>query len=130
MQLLCHLRGESSIDDPEDVAILVGTYVGSAIVFPQVAKESDVVELNSSLLSITQFILLWMGTRVPVQHYDLRSAAASYIGSSLHDLNAAEGLGGAGDDVDRGGGDVTEDSLDNDEESTAVVSITFSTYFC
>nr|GMD20968.1 uncharacterized protein At2g02148 isoform X1 [Ipomoea batatas] len=61
-----------------------------------------------------------MGTRVPVQHYDLRSAAASYIGSSLHDLNAAEGLGGAGDDVDRGGGDVTEDSLDNDEESTAV----------
>lgn len=54
MQLLCHLRGESSIDDPEDVAILVGTYVGSAIVFPQVAKESDVVELNSSLLSMTQ----------------------------------------------------------------------------
>ncbi|XP_031100898.1 uncharacterized protein At2g02148 isoform X3 [Ipomoea triloba] len=61
-----------------------------------------------------------MGTRVPVQHYDLRSAAASYIGSSLHDLNAAEGLGGGGDNVDRGGGDVTEDSLDNDEESTAV----------
>lgn len=66
-----------------------------------------------------------MGTRVPVQHYDLRSAAASYIETSLQDLNAAEGHGGAGDDVDRGGGDVTEDSLDNDEESTVVVSITY-----
>ncbi|KAH0756971.1 hypothetical protein KY290_020464 [Solanum tuberosum] len=63
-----------------------------------------------------------MGTRVPVQHYDMRSAADSYIETSLHDLNA-EGIGGGGagrDDVDRGGGDVTEDSMDNGEESTAV----------
>lgn len=69
-----------------------------------------------------------MGTRVPVQHYDMRSAADSYIETSLHDLNA-EGMGGrgagGGDDVDRGGGDVTEDSMDNGEESTAVVSEPF-----
>ncbi|KAA8532330.1 hypothetical protein F0562_032415 [Nyssa sinensis] len=61
-----------------------------------------------------------MGTRVPVQHYNLRSAN-SYIGSSLHDLNTVDGrpgdLEGMGD-VDRDA--VTEDSLDNDEESTAV----------
>lgn len=66
-----------------------------------------------------------MGTRVPVvEHYNLRSAN-SYVGSSLHDLNAddiAGGSGGAGDDVGRGGDDVTDDNLDNDEESTAVVS--------
>ncbi|KAK4373419.1 hypothetical protein RND71_008803 [Anisodus tanguticus] len=55
-----------------------------------------------------------MGARVPVQHYDMRSAADSYIETSLHDLNAG------GDDVDRGGGDVTEDSMDNGNESTAV----------
>lgn len=62
-----------------------------------------------------------MGSRVPVQHYDMRSAAAdSYIETSLHDPNA-EGIGGGGgDDVDRGGGDVTEDSMDNADESTAV----------
>ncbi|CAH9106089.1 unnamed protein product [Cuscuta epithymum] len=63
-----------------------------------------------------------MGTRVPVQHYDLRPDAVSYIQSPLDDLNAGEGLGGASDDVDRGGGDITEESLDNDEESTAVHS--------
>ncbi|XP_027157566.1 uncharacterized protein At2g02148-like isoform X2 [Coffea eugenioides] len=68
-----------------------------------------------------------MGTRVPVvEHYNLR-AANSYMGGSLHDLNAndiAAGAGGVGDDVDRGGGgdDVTDDSLDNDEDSAAVVS--------
>lgn len=67
-----------------------------------------------------------MGTRVPVvEHYNLRSAN-SYVGSSLHDLNAddiAGGSVGAGDDVGRGGDDVTDDNLDNDEESTAVVSV-------
>ncbi|XP_016572471.1 uncharacterized protein At2g02148 isoform X1 [Capsicum annuum] len=64
-----------------------------------------------------------MGTRVPVQHYDMRSAADSYIETSLHDLNA-EGIGGGGggDDVDRGGGDVTDDSMGSGDESTAVVS--------
>ncbi|PHU17342.1 hypothetical protein BC332_13037 [Capsicum chinense] len=62
-----------------------------------------------------------MGTRVPVQHYDMRSAADSYIETSLHDLNA-EGIGGGGggDDVDRGGGDVTDDSMGSGDESTAV----------
>uniref|UniRef100_A0A5B7BGS2 Zinc finger C2HC domain-containing protein n=1 Tax=Davidia involucrata TaxID=16924 RepID=A0A5B7BGS2_DAVIN len=61
-----------------------------------------------------------MGTRVPVQHYNLRSAN-SYIGGSLHDLNTVDGRPGdleAIGDVDRDA--VTEDSLDNDEESTAV----------
>ncbi|CAH9114397.1 unnamed protein product [Cuscuta europaea] len=61
-----------------------------------------------------------MGTRVPVQHYDLRPDAVSYIENPLDDLNDGEGLGGASDDVDRGGGDITEESLDNDEESTTV----------
>lgn len=64
-----------------------------------------------------------MQARVPVQHYGMRSAADSYIETSLHDLNA-EGMGGGGtgggDDVDREGGDVTEDRMDNGEESTAV----------
>ncbi|CAK9141773.1 unnamed protein product, partial [Ilex paraguariensis] len=65
-----------------------------------------------------------MGTRLPVhQHYNLRSAN-SFIGSSLHDLNTVDGrssdLEGLGGDVDRDA--VTEDSLDNDEESSAVVN--------
>lgn len=73
-----------------------------------------------------------MGARVPVQHYDMRSAADSYIETSLHDLNT-EGIGGGGgaggEDVDRGGGDVTEDSMDNGEDSTAVVSVPFEFQF-
>lgn len=48
-----------------------------------------------------------MGTRAPVvEHY------TSYMGSSLHDLNAGE--------VDPGGDDITQDSLDNDGESSVV----------
>ncbi|XP_057471797.1 uncharacterized protein At2g02148-like [Actinidia eriantha] len=59
-----------------------------------------------------------MGTRVPVQHYNLRSAN-SYIGGSLHDLNTVDGRPGEIDGhVDRD----TEDGLDNDEESSAVPS--------
>ncbi|MQM04262.1 hypothetical protein Taro_037073 [Colocasia esculenta] len=61
-----------------------------------------------------------MGSRVPVPHYNLR-AGSSYIGESLHDLNAVnaapgeiEGISG----VDRDA--VTEGSLENDEESTSV----------
>ena len=79
-----------------------------------------------------------IGTRVPVlEHYNLRSAN-SYIGGSLHDLNANDisvGAGGVGDVVDRGGGgdDVTDDSLDDDEDSAAVVSVSpiqnFSGFF-
>ncbi|XP_057464249.1 uncharacterized protein At2g02148 isoform X2 [Actinidia eriantha] len=57
-----------------------------------------------------------MGTRVPVQPYNLRSAN-SYIGGSLHDLNTVDGRPGEIDGhVDRD----TEDGLDNDEESSAV----------
>lgn len=61
-----------------------------------------------------------MGSRVPVQHYNLRSAN-SFIGSSLHDLNTVDARPGEIDgisDVDRDG--VTEDSLDNDDESNSV----------
>ncbi|CAA3023529.1 Hypothetical predicted protein [Olea europaea subsp. europaea] len=55
-----------------------------------------------------------MGSRVPVEHYDLRTAANSYIGSSLNDLNV-------GDDVDRESDEVAVESLSNDA-SSAVVS--------
>ncbi|XP_077247025.1 PPR containing protein isoform X3 [Tasmannia lanceolata] len=61
-----------------------------------------------------------MGTRVPVQHYNLRSAN-SFIGSSLHDLNTVDTRPGEIEgisDVDRDG--VTEDSLDNVDESNSV----------
>ncbi|KAK9274469.1 hypothetical protein L1049_021717 [Liquidambar formosana] len=61
-----------------------------------------------------------MGTRVPVQHYNLRSAN-SFIGTSLHDLNTVDARPGDIDgmgDVDRDV--VTEDSLDNDDEANAV----------
>ncbi|XP_057777724.1 uncharacterized protein At2g02148-like isoform X1 [Salvia miltiorrhiza] len=57
-----------------------------------------------------------MGSRVPVEHYDLSSAAAaanSYIGTSLHDPNS-------GDEVaDPAADDVTDD---NDDRSSAVVT--------
>lgn len=64
-----------------------------------------------------------MGSRVPVQHYNLRSAN-SFIESSLHDLNTVDARAGEIDgisDVDRGA--VTEDSLDHDDESNSVVSL-------
>ncbi|KAK3442471.1 uncharacterized protein At2g02148 [Eucalyptus grandis] len=58
-----------------------------------------------------------MGSRVPVEHYDLR-AASSFVGaSSLHDLNTVDDIGGVGRDA------VTEDSLDNDDDSAAVECI-------
>ncbi|XP_058098064.1 uncharacterized protein At2g02148 isoform X2 [Magnolia sinica] len=61
-----------------------------------------------------------MGSRVPVQHYNLRSAN-SFLGSSLHDLNTVDARPGEIEgisDVDRDG--VTEDSLENDDESNSV----------
>ncbi|PON60915.1 Zinc finger C2HC domain-containing protein [Trema orientale] len=67
-----------------------------------------------------------MGTRVPVQHFGMRSAT-SYIASPLHDLNTVDSRPPAAaadmesiSDVDREA--VTEDSLDNDDDSNAVVS--------
>jgi hypothetical protein len=68
-----------------------------------------------------------MGTRVPVQHYNLRSTN-SFIGSPLHDLNTVDARPAnieAISDVDRDA--VTDDSLDNDDDSNAVVS--FSLFF-
>ncbi|KAE8076461.1 hypothetical protein FH972_015108 [Carpinus fangiana] len=61
-----------------------------------------------------------MGTRVPVQHYNLRSTN-SFIGSPLHDLNTVDARPAdieAISDVDRDA--VTDDSLDNDDDSNAV----------
>lgn len=64
-----------------------------------------------------------MGTRVPVNHYNLNSPS-SFIESPLHVLNTVEGRAGEMDeieaDVDREA--VTEDSLDNDNDASAVVS--------
>ncbi|KAL0372807.1 UNVERIFIED_CONTAM: hypothetical protein Scaly_0962300 [Sesamum calycinum] len=54
------------------------------------------------------------GSRVPVEHYNLTSAAAnSYIGTSLHDLNSGDNV------TDPAADDVTDD---NDDRSSAVVS--------
>ncbi|XP_030509537.2 uncharacterized protein At2g02148 isoform X1 [Cannabis sativa] len=64
-----------------------------------------------------------MGSRVPVQHFGMRSAN-SYISSPLHDLNTVDTRPAADmemesiSDVDRDA--VTEDSLENDDESNAV----------
>lgn len=64
-----------------------------------------------------------MGSRVPVQHYTLRSAHSYIGGSSLHDLNTIDaharpdemdGIGGVEHDA------VTEDSLNKDDESNSV----------
>ncbi|KAI3946529.1 hypothetical protein MKX01_017745 [Papaver californicum] len=62
-----------------------------------------------------------MGSRVPVQHYNIRSA--NPYSTSLHDLNTVDGhrpgeIGGA--DA------VTEDSLDNEDGSNSVDCISDS----
>ncbi|XP_024043531.1 uncharacterized protein LOC18032885 isoform X4 [Citrus clementina] len=67
-----------------------------------------------------------MGSRVPVQHYNLRSAPPpnSFIGSSLHDLNSVDTRPPADidsiGDVDRDAVVHHQDTLDNDDDSTAV----------
>lgn len=70
-----------------------------------------------------------MGSRVPVQHYNLRSAN-SYIGSPLHDLNTVDSRPAEIDpisDVDRDA--VTDDeddgTLDHDHHSNPVVSFSY-----
>ncbi|KAF5750039.1 hypothetical protein HS088_TW03G00369 [Tripterygium wilfordii] len=64
-----------------------------------------------------------MGTRVPVQHYNLRSAN-TYIGSSLHDLNTVDSRPGDIDgigDVDHRHNAAAEDgSLDAHDDSNDV----------
>lgn len=72
-----------------------------------------------------------MTTRVPVQHYDLPTPN-SFIGTALHDLNTSHGSPSdveAISDVDRDA--VTDDRLDDDQDSTAVVSLTYISFdFC
>lgn len=65
-----------------------------------------------------------MGSRVPVEHYDLSSAAAaaanSYIGTSMHDLNSGdEAADPAADDV----------ADDNDDRSSAVVGVSAKLFY-
>lgn len=73
-----------------------------------------------------------MGSRVPVQHYNLRSAPPpnSFIGSSLHDLNSVDTRPPADidsiGDVERDAVVHHQDTLDNDDDSTAVVSLSLS----
>ncbi|KAI3698473.1 hypothetical protein L2E82_42046 [Cichorium intybus] len=61
-----------------------------------------------------------MGTRVPVQQYNLRSTDSYIDGTSLHDLNTVDGRAGEIIEpmVDRSA--VTDESLDNEDESGAV----------
>ena len=63
-----------------------------------------------------------MGSRVPVQHYNLRSADAYIDGESMHDLNSVDQHSGEIIEplVDRDS--VNNESLDNEDESGAVVS--------
>ncbi|XP_034684235.1 uncharacterized protein At2g02148 isoform X4 [Vitis riparia] len=72
-----------------------------------------------------------MGSRVPVQHYNLRSAN-SFIGSSLHDLNTVDARPGdiqgiTADVVDRDAA-VTDDSLDNDDDDSGAVDCMHESY--
>lgn len=61
-----------------------------------------------------------MGSRVPVDHYDLSSAAAnSFIGTTLHDLNSGDEVADAADSV----------AEDNDDRSSAVVSVCITGFF-
>ncbi|KAJ9159644.1 hypothetical protein P3X46_025134 [Hevea brasiliensis] len=68
-----------------------------------------------------------MGSRVPVQQYNLRSAN-SFIGSSLHDLNTVDSrpnnLDAIGDAVDSH----ADDSLDADDDSNAAVDCMHESY--
>ncbi|KAI3728279.1 hypothetical protein L6452_16913 [Arctium lappa] len=63
-----------------------------------------------------------MGARVPVQQYNLRSADPYIDGASLHDLNTVDGRGGEIIEpmVDRDRDAVTDESLDNEDDSGAV----------
>ncbi|XP_073130923.1 uncharacterized protein At2g02148 isoform X3 [Henckelia pumila] len=56
-----------------------------------------------------------MGSRVPVEHYDLRSAANSFIGTTLHDLNSGDGVT---DDNDDRSSAVVTDCMDGTYQST------------
>ncbi|XP_076928476.1 uncharacterized protein At2g02148-like isoform X1 [Bidens hawaiensis] len=61
-----------------------------------------------------------MGAQVPVQQYNLRSADSYIDDTSLHDLNTVDGRSGEIIEpmVDRGA--VTDGSLDNEDDSSAV----------
>lgn len=58
-------------------------------------------------------------SRVPVQHYNMRSPPNSFIGSPMHDLNTVDSRSTKLESI----GDVhRDDSLDNDDDSSAVVN--------
>ncbi|KAI3976442.1 hypothetical protein MKX01_008300 [Papaver californicum] len=65
-----------------------------------------------------------MGSRVPVQHYNLRSA--NPYSTSLHDLNTVDGHRPGEIDGIGGADAVTEDSLDNEDGSNSVDCISDS----
>ncbi|KAK9935676.1 hypothetical protein M0R45_022766 [Rubus argutus] len=61
-----------------------------------------------------------MGSRVPVQHYNMRSPPNSFIGSPMHDLNTVDDSRSA--KLESIGDVHRDDSLDNDDDSSAVVN--------
>lgn len=64
-----------------------------------------------------------MGSRVPVQHYNLTSAN-SFIGTSLHDLNTVDSRPSDIDTI--ADVDPRQVSLHNHQDSNSVVSLPFS----
>ena len=77
---------------------------------------------GSRVLLVKLYMNRQMGARVPVQQYNLRSGDPYIDGTSLHDLNTVDGRGGEIIEpmVDRDA--VTDGSLDNEDDSGAVVS--------
>lgn len=84
----------------------------------------DEIEALTVTVTVTvRFESEEMGSRVPVQHYNMRSPPNSFIGSPMHDLNTVDDSRSAKlesiGDVHR---DAVDDSLDNDDDSSAVVN--------
>ncbi|XP_047333048.1 uncharacterized protein At2g02148 isoform X2 [Impatiens glandulifera] len=61
-----------------------------------------------------------METRVPVQHYNLRSANSYTTGTSLHDLNTVDDRSGEMECIRDGVSDGSLDNNEEEEESSAV----------
>ncbi|KAF3432438.1 hypothetical protein FNV43_RR27178 [Rhamnella rubrinervis] len=79
------------------------------------------VSMSSSKSSLSFGPVSGNGTRVPVQHYAIRSEN-SFIVSPLHDLNTVDARPADIESIREADRDaVTEASLDNDDDSNAVV---------